>query len=612
MKTTKTVTTVQKQYITNAGPRQKTLPTTTHVISQGGQSGLRHSLRGSAGGKIWKKTVLGDKFEYSKKLSEKRNYILYAHGMGHEKRQIEELEQIPQPPGKDKIVEETQLIDNYGYHETKNLKKKRDPKRLSITLHARLSSPFERTVVKTYSTQTSQPKETRVLTTATIPPFKDNKLTSINSYNSFTTKTTKMEKNKSVVPPKLFETYKPVKPASKMPSYSQTKTTTTKSITTEKKPKETSYNKYQVKTTTTKTKTTTTTSNEKPETITTNITKKYGVVKKPQKEKKEYAPPTIDTSKYASKKEKVKKVQQKPIQYNRPATEPKYKNPKIDNKYNQTKVETTQDGDYLIKITTTTTKKQTNEEKKYLTNSKPGYKPYEGPRSGSAPKGGRKPLKEEKPKLIERSKLIEKPKHDSKPDKRRGNRYYYGPEGPDDSRNPKPVYFGPHGTYGPGIIGNPQPFRPGDYLNKSYESHGHGKDGYKKRSQIKEEIQSGDNESKYTQKTTYQMKKTVTTGGNGKRGEIQTGTGKGGSKYSEYRRYEQTEKVGGEMSGINKSTENVTKYQLTQKTKYISGGTTIDESSKYQTLGDGEYIEVNCPVHGKRRIKKSQYKKKFN
>ena len=105
MKTTKTVTTVQKQYITNAGPRQKTLPTTTHVISQGGQSGLRHSLRGSAGGKIWKKTVLGDKFEYSKQLPEKRNYILYAHGMGHEKRQIEELEQIPQPPGKNKIVE---------------------------------------------------------------------------------------------------------------------------------------------------------------------------------------------------------------------------------------------------------------------------------------------------------------------------------------------------------------------------------------------------------------------------------------------------------------------------------------------------------------------------
>ena len=101
------------------------IPTTTHVISSGGPVGLRHSLRGSAGGKIWKKTVLGDKFEFAKKLKETKNYIFYTSGMGHEKRQIEEIEQIPQAPEKAKIVEETQFIDNYEYHETTISKRKR-------------------------------------------------------------------------------------------------------------------------------------------------------------------------------------------------------------------------------------------------------------------------------------------------------------------------------------------------------------------------------------------------------------------------------------------------------------------------------------------------------
>ena len=39
---------------------------TTQIIS--GQSGLRHSLRGSGSGKIWKKTVQGKKFEFAEKL----------------------------------------------------------------------------------------------------------------------------------------------------------------------------------------------------------------------------------------------------------------------------------------------------------------------------------------------------------------------------------------------------------------------------------------------------------------------------------------------------------------------------------------------------------------
>ena len=169
MKTTTTVRPLKKGFTSGIGSSSTT---TTHVISQGGPTGLRHSLRSSAAGKIWKKTVLGDKFEYSKKLSEKKNYILYASGMGHEKKELEEIEQIPLPPEKERIIEERQIIDNYEYHETKNLKKKTDPKRLSITHHERLSSPFERTVVKKYATHTSQIAQPKILTTTTVKKSK--------------------------------------------------------------------------------------------------------------------------------------------------------------------------------------------------------------------------------------------------------------------------------------------------------------------------------------------------------------------------------------------------------------------------------------------------------
>jgi hypothetical protein len=51
----------------------------TRVIS-GGESGLRHSLRGS--GKVWKKTVLGKKYEIAEKLKEKKKlyYVSFWYG----------------------------------------------------------------------------------------------------------------------------------------------------------------------------------------------------------------------------------------------------------------------------------------------------------------------------------------------------------------------------------------------------------------------------------------------------------------------------------------------------------------------------------------------------
>ena len=116
---------------------------------------LHTSLRGS--GKIRKRTILGEKFDYGEKLKEKKNYIYYVSGQGQEKKEIEEIEQIlPGKKSNEKIVEEKQIIDNYQYHESKNFKRK--PNKYSTTYHERLSTPFERTKVRKYSSYTSEPK----------------------------------------------------------------------------------------------------------------------------------------------------------------------------------------------------------------------------------------------------------------------------------------------------------------------------------------------------------------------------------------------------------------------------------------------------------------------
>lgn len=70
MKTTTTVKTLKKGTTSGAGAgvgsgigsgSRYVSSKTTRVISggSGSQSGLRHSLRGSGSGKVWKKTVLG-------------------------------------------------------------------------------------------------------------------------------------------------------------------------------------------------------------------------------------------------------------------------------------------------------------------------------------------------------------------------------------------------------------------------------------------------------------------------------------------------------------------------------------------------------------------------
>ena len=73
MKTTTIVRPLKKGY-TSTG---RAITTTTHVISQGGPVGLRHSLRGSAAGKIWKKTVRVINLNLQKIKREKKLYFIY-------------------------------------------------------------------------------------------------------------------------------------------------------------------------------------------------------------------------------------------------------------------------------------------------------------------------------------------------------------------------------------------------------------------------------------------------------------------------------------------------------------------------------------------------------
>ena len=178
--------------------------TTRHL---GGQGGLRHSLRSS--GRIRKKKLLGNKFEFADKLKEKRNYILYVSGQGHETKEIEEIEENPQAPPLEEIIEQRQIIDNYQYRETKDVKNQ-NPKLISITHHERLSIPFERTKVKKFSSYTSQPLKSYTKTKS-VKTTRFGKETDAENFNPYSSFTTKVEKNNNIAPSTLYETYKPIR-----------------------------------------------------------------------------------------------------------------------------------------------------------------------------------------------------------------------------------------------------------------------------------------------------------------------------------------------------------------------------------------------------------------
>ena len=415
MKTTQTVKTIKKTITSGSGssgthisgpPKRIVTSTTTRLVSGSGtgssQKGLRRSSRGSL---IWKKTVLGEKFEYAEKLKEKKNYVLYVAGEGHEKKQIEEIEQLPLPePPKEKIVEVKQIIDNYGYHESKNIKKQ-DPRRLSVTHHARLSTPFERTTLKKFSGYTSEPKARYTSTSVNNTRIDTDKSNTIKQYNSFTTK---QQKNKNIIPTKLYETYKPVKT-----EY----TKVNKTIKTESKP-----NKV----------------------ITRNINTTY------QPRNKTITQTSITRTKTEISKIGDRRGGDKIVQKTETKIDNKYQRPAITIKppsiqvgKNVTKTETTQDGEYIVKVTTTKTQI-----------GKQG-KPEERPRGGSVPRPGQRPRNEDlEEKTINIRRNFESPKHG-----------FGGPHGPmphgyEGPHGPMPHGFGgPHGPM-PHGFGGPMPHGP--------------------------------------------------------------------------------------------------------------------------------------------------------
>ena len=420
MKSTQTTKTIKKTSISRQGGANsgigsdnRTITTkTTRVVDLGKgapQPGLRRSSRGS---RVWKKTILGEKFEFAEKLKEKKNYILYVSGMGHEKKQIEEIEETKKVElPKEKVVEVRQIIDNYGYHETKNVKTK-NPKRLSITHHERLSTPFERTTLKKFSSYTTDPKARGYVSTSVQKTRYDTeptvKTTTINQYNSMTSK---QQKNKTIVPPKLYETYKPAKTQI---------TKTTRTIKTENKtPNNISQtrNKITNQTQITKTK--------------TEITK-YGDRRGNQS------------------------VQN--IQTNKMKIENKYKRPSpADLGINQTKTETHQDGEYIIKVTTTRTQIG-----KY-------GKPEERSRGGSVPRflgphGPHGPM----PRIsgFERSRIeIEEERQERRKSFERPHGYM-GPHGPHG-------FMGPHGPMPHGPQGFMEPHGPMPHGPMPYGPHGY-------------------------------------------------------------------------------------------------------------------------------------------
>ena len=124
------------------------------------------------------------KFEEAGVARKKRNYVMYESKLGTQKdvdlQQLEEAKkkQKPKPMKKGQRIEEVviskvkrkEYLDNFQYHETKNLKAKKP----AVVVHTRLSNPIsgtveERSYQKTSLRSTSAPKGGSVSRTSRQP-----------------------------------------------------------------------------------------------------------------------------------------------------------------------------------------------------------------------------------------------------------------------------------------------------------------------------------------------------------------------------------------------------------------------------------------------------------
>ena len=97
-----------------------------------------------------------EKYEYSSKLREKKNYVYYVSGVGYVTKEEEEKPKPVVKKEEEHYIERKHIIDNYQYHETKNIKK---ANKTSNVFHKRLAQPFEVTE--------------QIKTTKKIPEFSD-------------------------------------------------------------------------------------------------------------------------------------------------------------------------------------------------------------------------------------------------------------------------------------------------------------------------------------------------------------------------------------------------------------------------------------------------------
>ena len=206
------------------------------------------------------------KFEESGVSRKKRNYVMYEAKLGTEKEQgLTKLHSAPKPRKNEQIVQtrkKVEYLDNYQYHETKDIKDK-DPNKVSVVTHRRLGdivggsyevSTFQRKTVtdsgkgnKLYSSQTTttttrknapaQPTTTVKKTTTTTKTSRTLPAQS-RDYKKELKKTTTTNTNLRTVPKK------PAPPSAQAPSRrskpsanptkptTSTKTTTTKTTTT--------------------------------------------------------------------------------------------------------------------------------------------------------------------------------------------------------------------------------------------------------------------------------------------------------------------------------------------------------------------------------------------
>ena len=539
--------------------------------------GTRGSLRGS--GRIRKRIILGEKFDYGEKTKEKQNYVLYVSGQGQEKKEIEEMEQIyGMPKRQEKIVEEKEIIDNYQYHETKDIRKNKNLN--SQTHHQRLCSPFERTKLVKYSSYTSEPIQNgyKVIKTTDLVNKKDysrcNGLKkNYNQYNSNISKTYRYNgPNKENSNPNVYETYVP---SQRNKNYNNSVNNNTHPVKSNKR--STSYGGYNES------------NNSTYKNNGVNGLKKVGNIQVNYKQSKDiYSPQNV-------------------VNYEFQENRTLHKN----SSYGYRKIEY-QNEDYSVKTTTYDRKNKNKLEIpiptnriKYGSQNKPEKKIYEGPKyqfiGNDRPKSGNYPRRRPLPKP--KTRQIKKPKKGYIPFGGHGTRVGQGPL----AKIPRPL---------------PKSFR--DNLNEQKEEE------YSQRLEKNISYTRITETSNSTNKTNI---KSINSINNLKEEGIskKMKENRSFSKLSSYNIQKNSKstsslkfpgkgtRVGSSVEDSHRGispdyptlyTESTNKIELkTCETDNNINEKCAVDSISYNGEYNGQYKEIICPVHGRQLIRMSKYKK---